>query len=354
MALHQAIQRVLLIGARLHVPPAPPAPHAPAAIARLLEEVAAEHRRFDERAIDYGHRYRSGFWAIYLLSALAVLCAVLPLALGWDSERHRLHPYAGVWAFAEVLLIGTVSTVYWLGNRGDWQGQWLRARTTAELTWYLPMLGPLLDFSRPALESSVGADGTPHTDTADAVAPEPNWYLRVFDPGQDLRTVDDLARICARIEPLARQLLTDCWSDPAFVSAYSQWTIATLEQQRHYHHNVTARQHALLHRVHSLNAWLFGLTAVGALLHLVIHTLWLSLITTFFPALGASLHGALAQSESYRLATTSERLHRQLGEAIEHIRATPSKAEIEAAIAVILEEHQDWNLLVRPHHLPLA
>jgi hypothetical protein len=30
------------------------------------------------------------------------------------------------------------------------------------------------------------------------------------------------------------------------------------------------------------------------------------------------------------------------------------KASIEAAIALILEEHQDWNLLVRPHRLPLA
>ena len=27
---------------------------------------------------------------------------------------------------------------------------------------------------------------------------------------------------------------------------------------------------------------------------------------------------------------------------------------IEGALALILEEHQDWNLLVRPHHLPLA
>jgi hypothetical protein len=25
-----------------------------------------------------------------------------------------------------------------------------------------------------------------------------------------------------------------------------------------------------------------------------------------------------------------------------------------AAIALILEEHQDWHLLVRPHRLPLA
>jgi hypothetical protein len=30
------------------------------------------------------------------------------------------------------------------------------------------------------------------------------------------------------------------------------------------------------------------------------------------------------------------------------------KASVEAAIALIMEEHQDWHMLVRPHHLPLA
>jgi hypothetical protein len=121
----------------------------------------------------------------------------------------------------------------------------------------------------------------------------------------------------------------------------------------------------LLHRVHSLNSGLFGLTAVGALMHLALHTVWLSVITTFFPALGASLHGALAQSEAYRLGTTSERLGLELQRAIERIRGAleprdklPSPAlvrdSVQEAIELILEEHQDWHMLVRPHHLPLG
>ena len=155
------------------------------------------------------------------------------------------------------------------------------------------------------------------------------------------------------------------WEDPAFVGSYAAWTNALLEEQRHYHHRIAAKQHALLHRVHGLNGWLFGLTAVGALAHLVLHTLWLSLVTTFFPALGASLHGALAQSEAYRLSTTSERLVKELHAAAERIRVAldeeqgPArtvavKSAVMDALAVILEEHQDWQMLVRPHHLPLA
>jgi hypothetical protein len=303
----------------------------------LIEAVAPAHRSFDQRAVHFGNRYRSGFWAIYLLSALAVLCAVLPLALGWDSRNHTLHPDAGRWAVAEVGLIGVVSAIYWLGHRRDWQGKWLRARTIAELTWYLPLTAPLVDFSQGASES--------------------NWYTRVFDPDEHPRSEDEIAKICALNEPLARDCLLGAWDDSEFVAGYSRWTMEILEDQRRYHHLVAANQQALLHRVHSLTAWLFGLTALGALGHLVVHSLWLSLITTFFPALGASLHGALAQSESYRLRATSERLVVDLQGAMQRIRtANPAelKAAIDAALELLLEEHQDWQMLVRPHHLPLG
>ena len=345
MALHQLIQRLLLIGVKLGTPPAPPPPQAPRRLLPLIESLAAAHRSFDQRAIHYGHRYRSGFWAIYLLSAIAVLCAVMPLALGWDSASHAMHPFSGLWAVAEVIVIGTVSAIYWLGHRRDWQGQWLRARTTAELTWYLPLIAPLLDFSAPQAQT--------------------NWYLRVLDPGQHLRGADDVAALCARNEPLARELLAQAWSDQQFIVSYTQWTIDLLLAQKHYHACIALRQHALLHRVHRVTSGLFGLTALGALMHLLIHTLWLSLVTTFFPALAASLHGALAQSEAYRLGATSERLVVELQGAIEDVREALAeaqadrrtqalKASVEAAIALVLEEHQDWHMLVRPHHLPLA
>jgi hypothetical protein len=345
MPLHQAIQRVLLVGARLKFPPPPPVSSPPQRLQPLIQALAASHRRFDERAVHYGHRYRSGFWAIYLLSALAVLFAVMPLALGWDDRRHLLHPYLGLWAVAEVVVIGAVSAIYWLGHRRDWQGQWLQARTTAEMIWYLPLVAPLLDFAR--------------------LGTLANWYTQVFEPDQHLASNDELVAICSQNETLARSLLEDAWSDPAFISSYTLWTVSILEGQTHYHHRVAIRQHALLHRVHSVNIGLFGLTAVGALLHLAVHMFWISVMTTFFPALGASLHGALAQSEAYRLSATSERLAVDLQSAVVRIRTTleqrdpPASAAaikqlIQAAIELILEEHQDWHMLVRPHHLPLA
>ena len=338
MAFHQIIQRVLLAGVKFDSPP-DPIPKAPDRLAPLIASLAASHLEFDRRAIPYGHRYRSGFWSIYLLSALAVLCAVMPLALGWDSPAHAAHRFSGLWALAEVAVIGIVSAIYWHGHRNDWQGEWLRARTTAELTSYLPMIAPLLDFSK--------------------TSEEPNWYSRVLDPGQYLGNSTEVSRLCEKNEDLARRQLSEAWSDPSFRAAYAQWTTEVLQVQKNYHSRVAARQSALLHRTHRVTGVLFGLTALGALMHLFLHTLWLSLVTTFFPALAASLHGALAQSESYRLHATSERLEVELQETIERIRASEAqpqllRAAVKSAIALILEEHQDWQMLVRPHHLPLG
>src|ERR1700730_7974883 len=118
MAFHQVIQRLLLIGAQVKSLPTPPAARVPPALLPLIEAVAGAHRRFDQRALHFGHRYRSGFWAIYLLSAVAVLFAVMPLALGWDSANHLLHPFAGLWALGEVFVIGAVCAIYWRGDPG--------------------------------------------------------------------------------------------------------------------------------------------------------------------------------------------------------------------------------------------
>jgi hypothetical protein len=349
LPLHQVIQRILLLGVRIDAPPPAPAPPAPAALEPLIQAVEPVRSEFDRLAMSFGNRYRSGFWAIYMLSAVAVLCAILPLALGWDDGRHAMHPFVGVWAVVELLIICVVGSIYWLGHRRDWQGQWLRARTTAELIGYLPLLAPVVDLA----DSSADAD----------------WYLRVFDPGQHLRGAEDVAAMCRRLEPLARDRLAGAWSDPKFVADYSRWTMGVLDGQRRYHQRVGLRQKALQHRVHQVNSGLFGCTALGALAHLAIHTLWLSLVTTFFPALGASLHGALAQSEAYRLGVSSERLAADLQGAIRRIgsvhavspagpvdpaTAMELRESIEGALALIIEEHQDWHMLVRPHHLPLA
>jgi hypothetical protein len=210
----------------------------------------------------------------------------------------------------------------------------------------MPLLAPLVDFEKPT--------------------EEPDWYRRVFDSDRQLPDTAEIAKLCAQNESTARALLRQAWAEPEFAADYATWAIDIFAGQRAYHRRSAIRQHATLRRAHALNASLFGLTAVGALLHLTLHATWLAIITTFFPALGASIHGGMAQSESHRLATTSERLVEELELVSERIRSAAVSPvsgvadrgalhdAIKAAIALILEEHHDWNLVVRPHHLPLA
>jgi conflict system pore-forming effector with SLATT domain len=345
VALHQHIQRLLLIGARLDTPPAPPVPEPPPRLRPLIESLAQAHAVFDARAIRFGHRYRSGFWAIYLLSAVAVLCAMMPLALGWDDLSSYMHSYAAGWVIAEILVIAGVASIYWRGQRNDWQGEWLRARTVAELTSYLPLIAPLVDFGKPGAE--------------------PGWYARAGLEGQHLPAPAEVSALCQANESRARELLADAWSDPSFVAAYAEWAVGILQSQQAYHARVARRSHVLRHRIHRVTAGLFALTGLAALAHLVIHSRLISLITTVFPALAAALHGAAAQSEAYRLEAASERAAIELQKVAAEIRASLKsephtsrnekfRSSVRDALGLILQEHQDWYMLVRPHHLPLA
>ena len=94
MPLHKVIQKILLLGATLPSEPLPAKPQAPEALKPLIAAIRPSHQAFNSRAIEYGYRYRSAFWAIYLLSAIAVLCACLPLALGWDDEANRYNHFS--------------------------------------------------------------------------------------------------------------------------------------------------------------------------------------------------------------------------------------------------------------------
>ncbi|MGX4641448.1 hypothetical protein [Massilia sp. SYSU DXS3249] len=341
MAFHQRIQALLLLGVRFPAPPASPVVTPPPAIAALASAIAPAHAASNARAIMTGNRYRSAFWGLYLLSAMAVLCAVMPLALGWDNGRHAMHAWAPFWVVLEVILITVLGLLYRRGHRQDWQGQWLASRTEAELAWYLPLIAPL---------AVSGAAGT-----------APNWYARLG--ASSLHGADSAAinALCARHEPAAAATLRDAWRSPAFVDQYVAWAVAQFDSQRTYHDRLALRSEALMHRIHKINACLFVLTLAGALAHLVVHSMWLSFVTIFFPSLGASLHGALAQTESYRLAATARRLSAELGQSKAAILAAHAegddarvRAAIEAGLSLILGEHRDWHMLVRPHHLPLG
>jgi len=127
MALHQVIQW-LLHRSRAHgIAAAAAYPQAPPALLPLIDAI--------ESRTDASMSVRSStataterLLAIYLLKCDCLLFAVMPLALGWTAPTMRCNPFAGC-GRREVMVIGTVSAIYWQGHRHDWQAQWLSART---------------------------------------------------------------------------------------------------------------------------------------------------------------------------------------------------------------------------------
>jgi len=112
-----------------------------------------------------------------------------------------------------------------------------------------------------------------------------------------------------------------------------------------------------------VNSYLFGLTALGALLHLAIHTLWLSLITMFFRRSAPPCTGALAQSKpiarhhvrtpGVELQGAMLRIRTALDE--EAARTTFGAQGVDrGGNRANTRGASDWHLLVRPHNLPLA
>ena len=270
----------------------------------------------------------------------------MPFVLGWAGEESPRHALTFWWGVGEFAIIAAVALVYFAGHRQDWQGQWLALRTRAELSWYLPMVAPLL-LSTP----SGPAEG--------------NWYARVFGEGSLSESDEAIAALCAASEPQALETLIASWQEDAFVAEYGAWCRSLIDEQVHYHHHVAALNRALRHRAHQITTALFVMTGLGAALHLVWHANALLLLTMWFPALGASLHGAIAQSEAYRLVVSAEPLEFELGAhllSMDTALAQTSLAErgaalrvaVKAALSTILDEHEDWLMLVRPHHLPLG
>jgi len=103
------------------------------------------------------------------------------------SPGHRLHSLAALWAAGEVLLIGTVSLIFWRGQRGHWQANGWAPAPPRSSSGTCRCWRRCWNFAAPSSER--------------------NWYLQVFDPGQDLPSSDVVTALCARSEPLAQQLL---------------------------------------------------------------------------------------------------------------------------------------------------
>jgi hypothetical protein len=271
----------------------------PTSIAGLIDRLRPFYAWPDKLAVLYAARYRSAFSFNYLTAAAAVGLALSPLAIGPHPPRAwEVFCYG-----SELLAISLVLSLVLVGRRKHWHERWLDYRMTAELVRHLRMVAPLggrRPFPQvPAHWATYGQPG----------ASWMNWYVQAVERWLGLPSVV---------------------IDKAYLVKYLAHLISLVEEQFDYHETVVRRCHVMERRLHRASIGLLFSTLVACLFHLVVGIKgessgpgWLPLflasigglltvISGFFPALGAGLAAIVNQGEFRSLAKRSEAMSQQL------------------------------------------
>ena len=255
----------------------------------------------DKLADLYADKYRSAFVTCYLYGALAVMLALVPHSFPWTKP---LHDYvATTCAVLELLVVGRILSLVWLGNKRHWHDRWMAYRLMAELVRQLRFLIPL-GGGRPFAHSQ-----THHRNYGNPTNSWMYWHFRAIDREVGLPR----ARVTSTY-------LRDCLGYVAHVA----------QNQINFHYVTADRSKRIEHRLHGLGLFLFGATAFiiasHVFLHFCLHFIlppgetWHDVLEryglTFFcaslPAIGAALAAISNQGEFTRIARRSSAMEEQL------------------------------------------
>ena len=307
-------------------------PEAPAADGRREQHLAA-YEWANTLAIRYAQLFRSGHVANYVLSASAVILALLGL----------LVPQVKVFlVIAELGAIGLLFSNTRAGRSGEWHRRWLQYRHLAESLRPLPYLkrSGLIstpfrsDFVQGAGHREGGADWT-------------RWYAaavwREMESPTGIVTQTDIASLAKDFA--AEQILP----------------------QAQYHRVNAGRMHKLDHRLHEVGNFLTGAVIAVCILFLIGFVLlhyWVVRLTDGFifltaglPAVGAAVFGLrghgehlLAASRSASTATALEVMASRLDDATD---AEELAHGLEHGAAIMLADLNEWTIAYRERSLEI-
>ncbi len=262
----------------------------------------------DKLAVIYSNRYRSTFILAFLLAALAVGFALLPI--GFSIEAHSL--FEKIFIGLEAIIIGLIIIIVLVGKRLRWHEHWIDYRLVAELVRHMRLVAPLggeRPFPKiPAHWSTYGQPG----------ATWMAWYVQTVERYLGLSDV-----------VVDQKHLKECLNDLS----------ALVKGQVKYHESNARCYHNIEHRLHWAGIVLLGLTLLACLLHLLpgialmfpeilpaIHyPYWAPNLLTafcgFFPALGAAMVGIMNQGEFLRISKRSKSMAQQMKKLQEEIEA---------------------------------
>jgi hypothetical protein len=250
----------------------------------LLDELCPYYAWADGLSTYYGGLFRTSSFTTNILSAFAVLCALLGILFTKEGE--------GRWggqllSLAELGLIVVVLFVTTWGRRCRWHERWLNYRQLAERLRQYFFLAPLgCALPTPRAMPSIGLDpsGSGVSETFHAIA-------------RDLGLAPGVV-------------------DRSYLESMGKLVDKVLESQVSYHDNSHLEMETLKHRLHYAGTALFVLTLVACFAHVVgvdrligggLGTHWLHFLAIATPAFGAAFYGISNAGEFARSADRSLR-----------------------------------------------
>lgn len=309
--------------------------------ARLAMNLDGYRRRFsaaDVLATVQGNRQRGTIWLTFLLGALAVFAAAAGSVHGFPG--YKLH----IWGYVEVGAILAILWLVWIARRLRSHSQFLGARHLAEQLRYHAVLVPLLARSGYLVQPRYRLD--PGNANEDSVPAFGSWEDREFRAAfRELGLPRSTGSGTNRIRLIDQ------------IADLKSYVGEVLEDQQAFHRK-RARRYERLHRhMERLSVALFAATGLAAVSHILLHAAWLVIITTFFPALGAALHGIANQLEFRRLADKYGHVDERLGHyqnVLRDIGEEPSWENLadlrwvaERMVELLADETQNWRSLLR-------
>lgn len=275
-------------------------------------------------AIFYAQRFRSGHITNYVLSAMAVIMALMGLIV--PSLKIFL-------VMSELGVIGLLFLNTSSGTKGDWHRRWLQYRHLAE------SLRPLAFLKRSGMISTPFRSDYVHGRLhREAGADWTRWYSaavwRELDSPRGVMTPQ-------RVRELADDVLRE-----------------QVEPQASYHKVNAERMHKLDHRLHEIGNFLMGAVIAACFLFIVGYILlhhWIASIMGVFifataglPAVSAAVFGMRGHGEhllaASRSANTVVALDANAARLAQASRLEPLAAALENTAAIMLADLNEWSV----------
>ena len=297
----------------------------------LLDRLCPHYAWADGLSAYYAGLLRSSSMAINLLSAFAVLIAMI----GWICHFYHWE-LQRIPAATEFGVIAVILAITYHGRRRRWHERWLNYRQLAELLRQYCYLSPLgCPLATPQLPAH-------------------------FRSGPDRSWVDCMFRTIARDLGLAPATV-----NRDFVFSIGELIASILAGQIEYHKANRKTMTKLSHRLHHIGTALFVITLLACVAHVLTgeESPWLLLLATVPPAFGAAFYGIASQGEFARTADRSLAMARELEslQTADLHNALNSPNESFAALrqaaqriaGVMIAETMDWSFVFRYRTLNL-